>query len=65
VQEPDPNFGAISTDYTYNMLNHLITVSMPRGSNTQTRTSNYLTGTTVGIDLLSATNPENGNHLHL
>ena len=33
---------------------------MPRGSNTQTRTFNYLTGTTVGIDLLGATNPENG-----
>src|SRR5208282_598139 len=40
--------------------NHLIQVSMPRGSNTQTRTFNYLTGTTVGINLLSATNPENG-----
>ena len=33
---------------------------MPRGSNTQTRTFNYTTGTTVGIDILSATNPENG-----
>ena len=32
---------------------------MPRGSNTQTRSFNYLTGSTVGIDL-SATNPENG-----
>jgi YD repeat-containing protein len=60
VQEPDPNLGTVSTNYTYDMLNHLITVSMPRGSNTQTRTFNYLTGTTVGIDLLSATNPENG-----
>jgi YD repeat-containing protein len=60
VQEPDPNLGTVSTNYTYDMLNHLIQVSMPRGSNTQTRTFNYLTGTTVGIDLLSATNPENG-----
>jgi RHS repeat-associated protein len=33
---------------------------MPRGSNTQTRTFNYNTGTTVGTNLLSATNPENG-----
>ena len=60
VQEPDPILGTVSTNYTYDVMNHLITVSMPRGSNTQTRTFNYLTGTTVGIDLLSATNPENG-----
>jgi YD repeat-containing protein len=60
VQEPDPALGKVSTNYTYDMLNHLIQVSMPRGSNTQTRTFNYLTGTTVGINLLSATNPENG-----
>ncbi len=60
VQEPDPTLGTVSTNYTYDMLNHLTNVSMPRGSNTQTRTFNYLTGTTVGIDLLSATNPENG-----
>jgi YD repeat-containing protein len=42
------------------MLNHLTQVSMPRGSNTQTRSFNYITGTTVGINLLSAKNPENG-----
>ena len=60
VQEPDPTLGTVSTNYTYDILNHLIQVSMPRGSNTQTRTFNYLTGTTVGINLLSATNPENG-----
>ena len=35
-------------------------VSMPRGSNTQTRTFNYNTGTTVGGYLLTVTNPENG-----
>ena len=35
-------------------------LTVPRGSNTQTRTFNYNVGTTVGIDLLSATNPENG-----
>jgi YD repeat-containing protein len=60
VQEPDPTLGTVSTNYTYDILNHLIQVSMPRGSNTQTRTFNYLTGTTVGTNLLSATNPENG-----
>jgi RHS repeat-associated protein len=60
VQEPDPALGTVSTNYTYDMLSHLIQVSMPRGSNTQTRTFNYITGTTVGINLLSATNPENG-----
>src|ERR1700719_4182811 len=60
VQEPDPALGTVSTNYTYDILNHLIKVTMPRGSNTQTRSFNYITGTTVGIDLLSATNPENG-----
>ncbi len=38
---------------------------MPRGSNTQTRSFNYNVGKTVGIDLLSATNPENGTVTHL
>src|SRR5579862_8477835 len=33
---------------------------MPRGSNTQTRTFNYNTGSTVTGFLQSATNPENG-----
>jgi hypothetical protein len=61
VQEPDPALGTVTTTYTYDMLNHLTGVSMPRGStNTQTRTFNYTSGTTVGIDLLSAMNPENG-----
>ena len=60
VQEPDPALGTVSTNYTYDMLNHLIKVNMPRGSNTQTRTFNYITGSSVGINLLSATNPENG-----
>src|SRR5712692_9842871 len=61
VQEPDPSLGTVSTNYTYDILNHLIQVSMPRGANTQTRTFNYNPSTTtVGIDLLSATNPENG-----
>ena len=41
VQEPDPTLGLVSTNYTYDILNHLIQVSMPRGANTQTRTFNY------------------------
>jgi len=35
-------------------------ISLPRGSNTQTHTFNYTSGTTLGKLLLSATNPENG-----
>jgi RHS repeat-associated protein len=42
------------------VLNHLTQVSMPRGSNTQTRTFNYNSGTTVLGFLQSASNPENG-----
>ncbi len=61
VKEPDPALGTVTTTYTYDILNHLTGVSMPRGSNTQTRTFNYTSGATVGIDLLSATNPENGS----
>jgi RHS repeat-associated protein len=60
VQEPDPTFGTVSTNYTYDILNHLTNVSMPRGANTQTRTFVYNTGATVGAFLLSATNPETG-----
>lgn len=43
------------TTYTYDMFNHLIKVTMPRPSGTQTRTFVY-----SGNDLTSATNPENG-----
>ena len=62
VQETDPQLGLVSTSYTYDVLNHLISVSMPRGSQgTQTRTFNYnITGTSVTGFLQSATNPENG-----
>lgn len=60
VAETDPTFGAVSTGYTYDVLNHLIGVSMPRGGNTQTRTFNYNSGSTVTGDLQSATNPETG-----
>jgi RHS repeat-associated protein len=61
VQEPDPaNPGSASyyTNYTYDLLGHLISVNMPRPTGTQTRTFNY--GTPPGPYLLSATNPENG-----
>jgi YD repeat-containing protein len=52
--------GQATTTYTYDVMNHLIGVSMPRrmpGGNvvTQTRTFNY-----GGSYLLSSTNPENG-----
>jgi YD repeat-containing protein len=61
VLEPDPesSTGATyTTTYTYDQLNHLTTVTMPRPSGTQTRTFNY--GTPPGAFLVSATNPENG-----
>jgi YD repeat-containing protein len=59
VNEPNPGGGNdyVST-YAYDVLGHLITVSMTRSTGTQTRTFNY--GTSPGILLLSATNPENG-----
>jgi len=63
VLETDPTLGQVTTNYSYDMLNHLTNVSMPRGSTTQTRTFNYTSGTTVGAHLLSATNPENGIHV--
>jgi YD repeat-containing protein len=60
VVEPDPALGNVTTTYAYDVLNHLTAVSMPRGSNTQTRTFAYNSGSAVGGFLLSATNPENG-----
>ena len=60
VGEPDPTLGNVLTFYTYDVLNHLTSVYMPRGTTTQYRTFNYTSGTTVGAFLLSATNPENG-----
>lgn len=61
VQEPDPaNPGTASyyTYYTYDVMNQLIGVNMPRPTGTQTRTFNY--GNPPGPYLLSATNPESG-----
>src|SRR6202022_4305887 len=42
VAEPDPALGNVNTQYVYDILNHLMQVIMPRGSNTQTRTFNYI-----------------------
>jgi YD repeat-containing protein len=69
VVEPDASqtnaSNQATTTYTYDALNHLIGVSMPRqmpGGNvvTQTSTFNYLVGNTITAYLQSATNPENG-----
>jgi RHS repeat-associated protein len=60
VQEPDPTYGLVSTNYTYDVLDHLTQVQMQRGSTTQYRTFNYTSGGVTGGDLLSAANPENG-----
>jgi YD repeat-containing protein len=55
VTEPNPAGGNLETYYTYDGLNNLTQVSMPRGGYTQTRTFVY-----NGRRLTSATNPENG-----
>jgi len=57
VTEPAPGSGTYQTTYTYNLLNKLTGVNMPRGGVTQTRTFNY--SLTTGW-LTSATNPETG-----
>jgi RHS repeat-associated protein len=51
----NPTTATFVTNYTYNTLNQLTQVSMPRNGNTQTRTFVY-----TGQDLTSTTNPENG-----
>ncbi len=51
----DPVLGTVVTSYTYDALNRLVTVSMPRGASTQTRSFQW-----TGGDMTSATNPENG-----
>ena len=48
-------YGIATTTYTYNVLNQLTQVSMPRSNGTQTRTFSW-----SGPNLVSATNPENG-----
>jgi RHS repeat-associated protein len=69
VVEPDASQSntnnQATTTYTYDALNHLTNVNMPRrmpGGNvvTQTRTFNYLVGSSISAYLQSATNPESG-----
>jgi len=70
VVEPDASqtstAGNATTTYTYDVFNHLVTVSMPRqmpagNTVTQTRSFYYQSGNNPpGAYLLSATNPENG-----
>ncbi|MGD0497691.1 MAG: hypothetical protein ABSC23_04560 [Bryobacteraceae bacterium] len=55
VTEPNPGGGTVATNYTYTAVNQLTQVSMTRGGNTQTRTFAW-----SGVDMVSATNPENG-----
>ena len=56
VAEPNPAGGSnYTTSYTYDLMNRLIGVSMPRSTGTQTRSWTY-----TGAFLTSATNPENG-----
>jgi YD repeat-containing protein len=57
VTEPRPGGGEYQTNYSYNLVNQLVTVSMPRDGNTQTRTFNY---DPVTLRLSSTVNPESG-----
>jgi RHS repeat-associated protein len=58
VNEPNPAGGAdYVTNYTYDLLNHLTQVSMPRPTGTQTRTFVYNATTQR---LTSEAHPENG-----
>jgi YD repeat-containing protein len=59
VTEPDPtgSTSGYQTYYTYDVMEHLTQVSMPRGSITQTRTFNYSPTTHL---LTNETHPETG-----
>ncbi|MGC4052292.1 MAG: RHS repeat-associated core domain-containing protein [Paludibaculum sp.] len=57
VNEPNPAGGAdLVTTYTYNLFNQLLTVSMTRGTTTQTRTFTY----NSLFQLTSVVQPETG-----
>ena len=58
VTETDPALGTVATSYSYDVLNHLTQVYMPRGTNHQIRTFNYNSANTVTGFLQSATYPE-------
>lgn len=61
VTEPNPAGGSdYVTSYTYNLVNQLTSVSMPRNGYTQTRIFNY-----TGTDLTSETNPETGTKYYV
>ena len=62
VEEPNPAGGSYFTTYTYDELDHLISVNMPRPTGTQTRTFNYIDPATSkpGALLRWANNPESG-----
>ena len=57
VVEPNPAGGEVTTTYTYNALNQVTRVEMPRAGYTQVRTFTY--GASSGR-LLSKTEPETG-----
>jgi len=61
VLEPDATYTTVTTNYSYDVMNHLTQVSMPRGNSTQTRSFNYsYVNGMITPYLLSATNPESG-----
>ena len=64
VTEPDPanpTGATYVTSYTYDVLDRLVGVSMPRPTGTQTRAFNYgISNSAVGGLLMWETNPENG-----
>jgi RHS repeat-associated protein len=62
VLEPDPTYTTVTTNYSYDVMNHLTQVSMPRGGGSpQVRSFNYTYSNGVTVPyMLSSTNPETG-----
>ena len=73
IGETGKQGATVTTNYTYDVFNHLTGVSMPRGGNTQTRTFMWCnttpapnhtcqqdTGFSTGANMVRATNPESG-----